>query len=242
MNTASATAHGCRNLLLALLPDEKYEALRDHVKLVRLDANDTVSSRDEPFESVYFPCSCVLSVLAHMESGAAVEVGTIGNEGFSGIDLLIGQTAAIKTTICQIPGDSWRMPVAIFTDAIAVSDSALRGVCLRYLQAYLAQVSQSVACNRLHTIEERFSRWVLMTHDRVQQDDFPLTQEFLAVMLGVHRPGVSLVAGAFQRAGLIRYSRGHLTILDRAGLEATVCECYGIVRKSFDRALGTQRG
>lgn len=241
MDTTIASAHVCRNLLLSLLPDENYEYLQKHLQLVHLEASQIVGARDKPFEYVYFPCSCMLSVVAHMENGAVVEVGTIGNEGFSGIDLLIGQTAASETTICQIPGDSWQMRCSLFTNAV-VGDSPFRRICLRYLQAYLAQISQSVACNRLHTVDERFARWVLMTHDRVQRDQFDLTQEFLAMMLGVHRPSVSLVAGAFQQAGLIRYSRGHLAVLNRTGLEDAACECYGVVRKQFDRALGIQRG
>jgi CRP-like cAMP-binding protein len=132
------------------------------------------------------------------------------------------------------------MSAADFKRAID-GNTPLRQVAQRYLQAYLSMVSQSVACNRLHTTEARFARWVLMTHDRVLRDDFYLTQEFLASMLGVHRPTVSLVAGSFQQAGMIRYSRGKMTILNRNALEEICCECYEIVNKQFDSTVGTVR-
>ncbi len=166
-----------------------------------------------------------MSVLAFMESGAAVEVGTIGKEGFFGLELLVGATHWTETTVCQIEGDSLRMPAKAFLDAVA-GETPLRRITQRYLMAYLATVSQSVACNRLHNIEERFARWILMTHDRVEGDRFFLTQEYIADMLGTHRPSVSLVAGAFQQAGIIKYNRGWMTIVDRAGLEEASCECY----------------
>jgi CRP-like cAMP-binding protein len=172
-----------------------------------------------------------------MEDGAAVEVGTVGNEGFSTVDLLTGSEIATETTICQIPGEALRMPTAKFMEAIA-GDTPLRRITLRYLQAYLSQVSQSVACNRLHSIEQRFARWILISHDRVPGDELQLTQEFLADMLGVYRPSVSLVARTYQQAGLIKYTRGRITILDRAGLEEACCECYAVVRKNFERAIG----
>jgi CRP-like cAMP-binding protein len=133
------------------------------------------------------------------------------------------------------------MRAADFKEAIH-GDTSLRRLAERFLQVFLSQVSQSVACNRLHTIEERFSRWVLLTHDRVKGEHFHLTQEFLADMLGVHRPSVSLVAGAFQQAGLIKYTRGNLTILNRKGLEDASCECYSAGKKRLAQLLGLERG
>jgi CRP-like cAMP-binding protein len=138
---------------------------------------------------------------------------------------------------CQIPGEALKLPLARFREATD-GKTALRDLVYRYLQAYLAQVSQSVACNRLHTTEERFAKWLLMNHDRVFGDEIQITQEFLASMLGVHRPSVSLIARSFQQLGLIRYSRGVVTILDREALEEASCECYAAVRKQFERALG----
>ncbi|WP_165973815.1 Crp/Fnr family transcriptional regulator [Paucimonas lemoignei] len=197
--------------------------------------------RGNEIQHVYFPLSGGHSVLAIMEDGAAVEVGTIGNEGMSTIDVLTGSKYATETTICQIPGDSLRMPAARFSEAIEVHKE-LRRICFRFLQAYLSHVSQSVACNRLHSTEERYARWILISHDRVQGNQFQLSQEFMADMLGVHRPSVSLIAKRFQQAGLLDYKRGVVTVLDRAGLEATVCECYGAVRKQFERVLGKALG
>lgn len=237
MTAPSQSVRQCPNHLLSLLPEDAYQAIRPHLELVPSPFKTVLFERDRPIEYTYFPCSGAHSILAIMQNGAAVEVGTVGNEGFSTIDLLTGSDVATETTICQIPGETLRMPAARFKEAIA-GDTPLRRITMRYLQAYLSQVSQSVACNRLHTLEERFARWVLMSHDRVPGDEFQLTQEFLADMLGVHRPSVSLAASAFQRAGLLTYNRGVMTILDRAGLEDTCCECYFVVREHFRRSIG----
>lgn len=236
MNALARSAHKCGNKLLALLPDKDYEALLPHLTPFPTPFNQVLFERDEPFEYAYFPCSGGHSILAVMENGATVEVGTVGNEGMSSVDLVLGSEIATETMICQIPGESLRMPVAIFREAIA-GDNPLRRIMLRYLQAYLAQVSQSVACNRLHSLEERFARWILMCHDRAQHSEFQLTQEYLADMLGVHRPSVSLVARMYQQAGMIKYSRGTITVLDRGGLEEACCECYRIVKRQFERLL-----
>jgi CRP-like cAMP-binding protein len=230
----------CDNRLLDLLSTDDYHALAPYIEKVDLNIKETIAERGQPIHYIYFPCTAVLSVLNLMLDGQMVEVGTIGNEGFFGIDVLIGSDFATDTSICQIKGRALRMTVANFKKAID-GDTPLRRVTLRFLQAYLSMVSQSVACNRLHTIEARFARWVLMTHDRVMGDDFFLTQEFLASMLGVHRPSISLVAGAFQQAGVIRYTRGHMTILKRDALEEMCCECYDIVNKQYERTVGLLR-
>jgi len=237
MLTTSRRSPDCRNAILAMLPEEEYQSLSPHLELVPTPFEMVVYERDKPIEYAYFPCSGEHSILAFMENGAAVEVGTVGYEGFSTIDLLLGSDIATETTICQIPGESLRMPAEVFKKAVN-SDTALRRIALRYLQAYLSQVSQSVACNRLHTLDQRFARWVLMSHDRIEGDEFKLTQEYLADMLGVHRPSVSVVAKNFQQAGLIRYARGSMTILDRNGLENASCECYRTVKKQFERMIG----
>jgi CRP-like cAMP-binding protein len=240
MPASSNSTHECQNRLLAMLPVEEYQSLQPCLELIDSPAKHTVGKRDQPIEFIYFPCTSVFSVLAVMQDGGAVEVGTIGNEGFVGIDALIGGNHALETTVCQVSGKSLRMPIAHFRQAVN-GDTPLRHILQRFLQAYLSLVSQSVACNRLHTIEERFGRWLLMTHDRVKGNEFHLTQEFLGIMLGVHRPSISLVAGAFQQAGLIRYSRGHMTILNREALEEASCECYSIVKSQFERSLGPFR-
>jgi CRP-like cAMP-binding protein len=227
----------CTNQLLARLPEQEYSNLYPHLEWIPCPLKSTFYQRDQPIDHVYFPLSGEHSVLAIMENGTAVEVGTVGNEGFSTVDILTDSDQSLETVTCQIPGDALKMPVAPFLAAIE-GRTELRRVVFRYLRAYLAQVSQSAACNRLHTIEERFARWLLMNHDRVPGDEINITQEFLADMLGVHRPSVSLIARNFQQLGLIRYSRGLVTIVDRQGIEDASCECYGVVRKQFERALG----
>jgi CRP-like cAMP-binding protein len=227
----------CTNQLLARLPEREYSKLYPNLEWIPCPLKSTFYQRNQPIDHVYFPLSGEHSVLAIMENGTAVEVGTVGNEGFSTVDILTDSEQSLETVTCQIPGDALKMPVAPFLAAIE-GHTELRRVVFRYLRAYLAQVSQSVACNRLHTIEERFARWLLMNHDRVPGDEINITQEFLADMLGVHRPSVSLIARNFQQLGLIRYSRGLVTIVDRPGIEEASCECYGVVRKQFERALG----
>lgn len=222
------------NLLLDSLDDDTWRALAPAMQRIELKRKDVVGVAGNTAAQALFPCGAVLSVLNYMQNGAAVEVATVGREGMFGIELVLGAPSWATTTVCQIEGPAWRMGGAAFRDAVG-PDSPLRLLAHRYFMAYVSMVSQSVACNRLHNIEERFARWVLMTHDRVDGDSFFLTQEFIADMLGVHRPSVSLVAGAFQRAGFIRYSRGAMTILDREGLEDASCECYAVAAEAFAR-------
>lgn len=225
------------NRLLGTLKADEYRALVPRLQRIHSNARDVLGKGAELAEYVYFPCSSVLSVLACMENGAAVEVGTIGNEGFFGIEVLMGTGRWTETTVCQVEGDTLRMSAADFRLAVA-GDTPLRRIAQRYLVAYLGLVSQSAACNRLHNIEERFARWVLMTHDRVEGDVFHLAQEFLADMLGVHRPSISVVAGAFQQAGVIQYSRGHMAIINRRALEDASCECYAVGKRQIEELLG----
>ena len=232
-----ASPKECSNFLLSKLPDHEYQTLKAHFEWIPTPLHSIFYRRDDRIENVFFPLSGEHSILAIMQDGASVEVGTVGNEGFSTIEILTGSECALETVVCQIPGESLKMPRARFTEAIE-SQTTLRRLVYRYLQAYLAQVSQSVACNRLHTTEERFAKWMLMNHDRVAGDEIHITQEYLAAMLGVHRPSVSLIARNFQRLGLIKYSRGLVTILDREGIEEAACECYTVVKKQFERALG----
>ena len=236
-----ATPDHCSNQLLARLPESDYRSLLPHLEWIPCPLKSTFYQRDQPIEHVYFPLSGEHSVLAIMENGTAVEVGTVGNEGFSTVDIIVGSEQSLETVTCQIAGEALKMPVAPFLAAIE-GKTELRRLVFRFLQAYMAQVSQSVACNRLHTIEERFAKWLLMNHDRVPGDEIHITQEFLADMLGVHRPTVSLIARRFQQLGLIKYSRGSLTVLDRPGIEDASCECYGVVRRQFERALGMKVG
>lgn len=241
MTSVPATASACSNHILSSLPEAEYQALRPALEFVPTPMHTVLFKRDREIRHVYFPLSGCHSVLAIMQDGAAVEVGTIGNEGMSTVDVLTGSTVATETTVCQIAGDSLRITADKFKRAI-VEHAELRRLVYRFLQAYLSQVSQSVACNRLHRTEERFARWILLSHDRVEGDELRLTQEYLADMLGVHRPSVSLIARRFQQAGLLDYHRGTIRILDRTGLEKTACECYAAVRAQFARVLGKPVG
>jgi CRP-like cAMP-binding protein len=220
-----------------MLPAPDYAALLAHLEFIETPLHFVLFERDKPIRHAYFPLTGEHSVLATMENGSAVEIGTVGYEGLSTVDLIMGSELAIETTICQIPGTALRMPAETFREMTA-EDTPLRWLALRYLQAYLSQVSQSAACNRLHSLEARMARWLLMSHDRMRRQDFTLTQEYLATMLGVQRPSLSVAAGALQRAGIIDYQRGRMRILDREALEKTSCECYRTVQSHFERALG----
>lgn len=232
--------HGsCKNRLLNLLPDAGYEQLRTKLEKLFLPSNYLFYERNKPIPYVYFPCTAVGSALAELENGTAVEAGTIGNEGIIGLEVFLGGNKGLVKNICQVPGEAFRMGADDFR-AVTQENAVLRRLLQRYSQAYLGLASQSIACNRFHTVEERCARWLLMTHDRAGSDQFMLTQEFLADMLGVHRPSVTLAAGLFQKAGIITYRRGLITILDRKALESASCECYGIVQAQFERLLGAE--
>ena len=224
------------NRLLAALPPDDAAWLAPHLERVALEIGQVLAAPGEPYTHVYFPETAVVSVVNRMADGAGVEVGTIGNEGLMGLAVYLDAGASESQTFCQLPGPALRVPAAAVTEAAA--RPGVRRLFNRYTQAYLTQVAQGAACNRLHHLEARCARWLLMTHDRVGgADAFPLKQEFLALMLGVRRPGVTVAAGALQDAGLIRYRRASIRVLDRVGLEAASCECYGIVRRQFDQLL-----
>jgi CRP-like cAMP-binding protein len=226
----------CSNRILRLLGEDEYRALMPALRRTRLPLRQVVCARGETASLVYFPCDCLLSVQALMQDGTAVETATIGNEGFAGIDVLLGMRHWSGTVVCQVEGDCLCMEADLFREAIR-GDTGLRRAAQRFVAAYLGLVSQSVACNRLHRVEERFARWMLMTSDRVRSDSFYLTQEFIARMLGVRRPSVSTVASAFQQDGMIRYTRGRVEILDRRRLEQASCECYAACVRQDEELL-----
>jgi CRP-like cAMP-binding protein len=222
------------NQILATLPRPECERL-----LALTDAHShtlraMLYRANGPIDHVYFPTSGVLSLIVIMADGGSVEVGTVGNEGFLGTPILLGADRSPTQVFCQVPGSSRRMRADVFVDEIAKSP-AFRRACLRYTQGLLAMTAQSTACNKLHPVNERCARWLLITHDRVPGDEFPMTHEFLAMMLGTRRASVTVAAGTLQQAGLITYHRGHIRVLDRPGLEAASCECYALVRAEMDR-------
>lgn len=225
-----------RNKLLAALPEAEQQRLTPLLHLVDLKLKDTLQQPQQPIEHLYFPLDCVVSVVAAMKGEPVIELSTIGAEGIVGLAAFLGATSSPNEAFCQIPGQALRVELRALQEFF-VNDGALHELLHRYTQAAMVSLAQNVACNRLHTTEERCARWLAQTHDRVGRDEFLLTQEFLGQMLGVRRPTVSLNATLLQRAGLIRYSRGRITVLDRDGLHAAACDCYRLVRDEFDRLL-----
>jgi CRP-like cAMP-binding protein len=224
------------NLLLRLLPPASLERLVPHLEPVRLMHGQILWQPNEPIKSVYFPQTCVASLVVPLHEEPPVEAATVGWEGLVGMPVVLGAESTMMQALIQIPGEALRLTTAVLHEAIAEGPAVLK-VLLRYGHALQEQISQSVACNARHSIDERCARWLLLTHDRVGGADFPLTQEFLARMLGVRRASVTTAAGMLQAAGMIHYTRGHIRVLDRQRLEAASCECYQIVQARYDRLL-----
>ncbi len=216
------------NRVLDALPTSELAALTPHLRDITLKSGEVLHNPGEALAHIYFPSSCVLSIILLMHDGSGVEIGTTGCEGLTGsVAIMLGTLKAPSQTICQVPGAAKCLPLDVFQEATR-NGSLLHSLTQEYARASVTLMGQSIACNRLHTLTERCARWLLLTHDRVRADQFSLTQEFLAMMLGVHRPAVSIAAGALQEAGFIRYRRGQLTVVDREGLESASCECYRV--------------
>jgi CRP-like cAMP-binding protein len=203
---------------------------------VDLESRQKIYDPDEPIKTVYFPTTSVLSIVARMEDGGAIEVGTVGKEGVSALPLILGSTTSANESYCQVPGKAVAIPADFFME-LCGGDKEFRRLLDRYLQAYINFLGQLAACNRLHSVYERCARWLLLTHDRVDANDLPLTHEFLAMMLGTRRSGVTIAAATLQKAGFIQYGHGNITILDRPGLEEASCECYVVAKNQFDGLL-----
>jgi CRP-like cAMP-binding protein len=225
-----------RNAILRALSPETAALVVVHGVVVHLPLRRAIYEAEEPIHDVYFPLDSVLSVVARMRDGSQIEVGTIGREGMSAFPLLMGASSTANVCYCQVRGSAIRIPASLFRD-LAATDQAFRQQLDRYLQAYVNMLGQLAACNRLHTVYERCARWLLMTRDRVDGDELPLTQEFLAMMLGTGRSGVAIAASTLQQAGFIKNAHGSITIVDRAGLERASCECYEVAREQFDGLL-----
>ena len=234
---AAAGEHGvpARNRLLASLPAAELERLRPHLETVRFEQRELLFDAEQPIRHVYFPETTVVSIVSTLRNGNAVEVATAGCEGMAGLSVFLGTDTSSTRAFAQVPGVAWRLDATAFAEL--ASTGPLHLLMLRYTEAFLTQVAQTAACNGAHLVEERCARWLLMTHDRVDGDEFPLTHEFLAFMLGVRRAGVTVAMRALQDAGLVRYSRGWVTVVDRTGLERTSCECYRAVRAHFERLM-----
>ena len=225
------------NRLLSLLSDEDYQRLRPHLSPVVLDYKKSLYEASRPIEQVYFPIDGVASLVITTSDGHSAEVGTVGSEGMVGLPVCLGNCEAPSSMYVQVPGTALIMDARMFRGQLDRNPS-LNLVMLRYAHAFFNQVAQSAACAHLHRLEQRCCRWLLMTRDRMPSGDFLLTQEFLGMMLGVRRTSVTDVMGSLQKAGLIRYRRGHVTILDHEALRLRACECYDISKLEFDRLLG----
>ena len=230
-----------KNRILTALPPADIERLAPYLTETPLTYKRSLYKGDEPIEQVCFPDSGVCSVMSVMRTGATAEVGTIGNEGVTGVALFFGDASEPSESMIQVPGAGRLLPAAVFRAELA-RGGALYRLVGHYAHALMIQIMQSAACNALHPLEKRACKWLLMTHDRVFTNQFRLTHEFLGLMLGVSRPTVSVVAKELQQTGLITYRRGHVTVVNRDRLEAGACECYAIVRRFFDRFLRTLEG
>jgi CRP-like cAMP-binding protein len=229
--------HRRTNRLLSLLSDNDYERLRPHLSQIVLEYRKSLYEASRPIEHVYFPVDGVASLVITTAEGASAEVGTIGSEGMVGLPICFGDRDAPSAVYVQVPGTALVMDSRAFRGELERSPS-LNLMMLRYAHAFFNQVAQSAACAHLHRVEQRCCRWLLMTRDRMPEGDFLLTHEFLGMMLGVRRTTVTDVMGNLQKAGLVRYRRGHVTILDVEALRLRACECYDISRLEFDRLLG----
>jgi CRP-like cAMP-binding protein len=218
-----------RNVILRELPPHDVEMIAAAAEWVSLAGKDPVWAPNEPIKQVYFPETAVISLVTLLDAGS-IEAITIGNDGFVGLPVFHGPGSTVTRAGCQMPGRSWRLTSEAFMKVCGDSP-ALQRALNRYSQLVIETISQSAACNRIHVIEERCARWLLMSQDRVGTNEIPLTQEFLAQMLGVRRPGVTVAIGILERAGLISHGRGRIAVTDREGLEAASCECYAAVRR-----------
>ena len=225
------------NRLLALLPPDDYERLRPNLHAVSFPLGEVVYEFGGQLDYVFFPTTSIISLLYTMENGSSAEMGLTGNDGVVGIALFMGGGTMPNRAVVQSAGGALRMKAKILKDEFALGGK-FQQLLLRYTQALITQISQTAVCNRLHSVEQQLSRWLLLSHDRLNTDELIMTQELIADMLGVRREGVTVAAGRLQDYGAISYVRGRIQILDRQKLEEAVCECYRVVKNEFKRLLG----
>jgi CRP-like cAMP-binding protein len=230
-----------RNRLLAALAPDDFAALAPALRPVGLDLKQVLYEPGQALQAVHFVEGGMVSMLVPLEDGRLQEVGVVGREGVVGLPLVLGAKRSTTEAMVQMQGPALRLGAAELRAAFERS-APFRDLLLRYAQAFHVQVAQTAACNNHHPVDARLARWLLLLHDRAGRDEFPATHEFLSLMLGARRPGVSVAAAVLQRAGVIAYTHGRMSVLDRAGLEAASCECYGTVREQFDELLGTPGG
>jgi CRP-like cAMP-binding protein len=232
-----STAHSPnQNHLLAALPVAEFERLSPHLELVEMPLGDVLYESGGRLDHVYFPTTCIVSLLYVLENGASAEIAVVGNEGILGISLFMGGETTPSRAIVQSGGFGYRLKAPLLKQEFNRAGPVLR-LLLRYTQALITQMTQTAVCNRHHSVEQQLCRWLLLSIDRLPSNTLKMTQELIANMLGVRREGVTEAAGNLQRAGLIRYNRGRIDVLDRPGLEEAVCECYAVVKTEFGRLL-----
>lgn len=225
-----------RNHLLASLPNEDLDRLRPHLKYTELQRRQTLLKAGALIDHVYFPLQGMISLVRQLEDGIAIEVGIVGNDGMLGAPVALGTDLMPCEAMVQLPGAALRLSADVLRAELGRSPP-LRALLLRYVQAFFSQISQSVACNGRHTLEQRLARWMLMAQDCVGGGELPISHEFLAMMLARRRAGVTTALGALRAAGLIASSQGRIIISDRKGLEAAACECYRTVKQEYRRLL-----
>jgi CRP-like cAMP-binding protein len=225
-----------QNHLLAALPAAEFKRLESDLELVQLRLGEVLYESGCKLHYVYFPTTAIVSMLYVLEDGASAEIAIVGNEGILGISLFMGGDTTPSRAVVQSAGWGYRLKAHLMK-AEFKRGGPLMHLLLRYTQALITQMTQTAVCNRHHSIEQQLCRWLLLSLDRLSSDSLTMTQDLIANMLGVRREGVTEAAGKLQRAGYIRYSRGHITVLDRPGLEVRVCECYAVVKREFDRLL-----
>ena len=230
-----------QNHLLAALPAEIFERISPHLELVSMSLGEVLCESGDQLQYVYFPTTAIVSLHYVMENGASAEIAGVGNEGVLGISLFMGGNTTPSRATVQTAGYGYRLKRRLmmeeFNRAGGRRAGALQNLLLRYTQALIAQMSQTAVCNRHHSVEQQLCRWLLSTLDRLPSNELTMTQELIASMLGVRREGITEAAGHLQQAGFIRYRRGHITVLDRSGLQSRVCECYAVVKNEYDRLL-----
>ncbi len=230
-----------QNQLLAMLPEHNFAYISNLLERVELCGGDVLSEPEVALRYVYFPITGVICKLNYTENGAFSELGLIGNEGMLGIGLYMGVETMPHQSVVVIPGYAYRLRRSRFEEEInrigGLHSGALHGILLRYTQTLMTYMAQIAACSRHHSIEQQLCRWLLMILDRQSASEIAITQQSIATMLGVRREGITEAAGKLQQAGLIRYYRGHISVLERAGLEAQSCECYQVIKTEFDRLL-----
>ncbi|MBA2658039.1 MAG: Crp/Fnr family transcriptional regulator [Nitrosospira sp.] len=223
-----------QNHLLAALPAAELERLKPHLELIHMPLGDVLCESGSRLHYVYFPTSAIISLHYILENGASSEIAGVGNEGLLGISLFMGGETTPSWATVQTAGYGYRLKATVMQQEFNLPGPVQR-LLLRYTQALIMQISQTAVCNRHHTIEQQLCRWLLLTLDRLNSEELTMTQELIASMLGVRREGITEAAGKLQSAGIIRYRRGHIMVLDRSGLETHVCECYNVVKKEFNR-------